>query len=134
MSETSDPITEDTTRRKRDVIKLRILAIGIIIVVIAFLLFQFFMQLRYPPELKLPENLRPNWTQDQNLVDTMAFVGDMGIIFTWIVFLIGSSCIIYGFVNRVLDKRISRQRFEETLVESFFIAISKDKNFALVAL
>lgn len=134
MSEPSDPIPDEIKRRKLDLIKVRILAVGIIIVVIAFLLFQFFMQLRYPPQVKLPEDLKPAWTQDQNLINTMAFVGDLGIGFTWIVFLTGLGCIIYGFVNRVLDKRIPRQRFEETLVESFFIAISKDKNFALVAL
>ncbi len=134
MSEPSDTIPDETKRRKRDLIKVRILAIGVIIVVIAFLLFQFFMQLRYPPQVKLPEDLQPDWTQDQNLIDTMAFVGDIGISFTWIVFLIGMGCVIYGFVNRVLDKRIPRQRFEETLVESFFVALGKDKNFALVAI
>jgi hypothetical protein len=129
-----DPISYDSKSRRLDVIKVRILAIGLIIIGMAFLLSQFFVQLRYPPELKLPEELKPAWTQDQNLVDTMAFIGDIGIIFSWIVLLIGLCLVLYGIINRLLDKRISRKRFEETLVESFFHTLGKDKNFALVAI
>jgi len=134
MSESTDSIVEDPKKRRLDIVKVRILAIGLIICGTAFLLFQFFIQLRYPPELSLPESLKPAWTQDQSLIDTMGFVGDVGIVFSWIVLLIGLCLVLYGLINRVLDKRIPRKRFEQTLFESFFITIGKDKNFALVAI
>jgi len=134
MSESTDSNVEDTKKRRLDIIKVRILAIGLIICGTAFLLFQFFIQLRYPPELSLPESLKPAWTQDQSLLDTMGFVGDVGIVFSWIVLLIGLVLVLYGLINRVLDKRISRKRFEQTLFESFYTTLGKDKNFALVAI
>ena len=134
MSESTDSNVEDTKKRRLDIIKVRILAIGLIICGTAFLLFQFFIQLRYPPELSLPESLKPAWTQDQSLLDTMGFVGDVGIVFSWIVLLIGLVLVLYGLINRVLDKRISRKRFEQTLFESFYTTLGKDKNFVLVAI
>ncbi|MFX0087177.1 MAG: hypothetical protein ACFFAU_16120 [Candidatus Hodarchaeota archaeon] len=134
MSESVNSVSDYSKSSRFDVIKVRILAFGLIIIGIAFLLFQFFIQLRYPPELKFPDEIKPAWTQDQNLVDTMAFVGDFGIIFSWFVLLIGLCLALYGLINRILDKRIPRKRFKETLIESFFITLGKDKNFALVTI
>ncbi len=134
MSEPVNSVSDYSKSSRFDVIKVRILAFGLIIIGIAFLSFQFFIQLRYPPELKFPDEIRPTWTQDQNLVDTMAFVGDIGIIFSWFVLLIGVCLALYGLINRILPKRIPRKRFEETLIESFFITLGKDKNFALVTI
>lgn len=134
MSESGNAILVDSKSRRLDVIKVRILAIGLIILVLAFLMFQFFLQMRYPRELNFPEDKQPAWTQDQNLVDTMAFVGDVGILFSSFVLFIGLCLAFYGVINRLLDKRIPRKRFEETLVESFFNALGKEKNFALVVI
>ncbi len=134
MTRISEDITElsevDVKQRR---LKLRILGLGLIFIFIAFLLLQFFVQMRYPPELKLPIELQPEWTSDVNRVKTMQFVGDVGIVIGWIILIIGALLVIYGFINTLLDPHLRvPRRFEQNIVEAIKSNLSTDRNFVIL--
>ncbi len=134
MSENSGVESEIEIKESRlRVLKLRILGIGIILVFISVWFSQFFVRLRYPPELKLPILLRPEWTFDESRVKTMQFVGDVGIVIGWIILIIGLILVLYGFINQLLDKRIREsRRFEKNLWEALVEHLKSDPNFVLL--
>ncbi len=132
LVEASESIPSEKVGRLESV-KLRILAFGLILVIIAIILLQFFIQLRNPPEMKLPSELRPSWTQNESLVKTMAFWGDVGSIIGGIILIIGLLLVLYGLINRYLEKRIREsEKFDTPLLESFITHLQSDKNFILV--
>jgi hypothetical protein len=131
ISENKVDLSEVEVKKRR--LKLRILGAGLILMFLAVLLLQFFVQLRYPPELKLPIELQPAWTSDENRIKTMFFVGDVGIVLGWVILLVGMVLVVYGFINTYLDPhlRIPR-RFEENLIEAVKVHLVSDKNFLLL--
>ena len=136
MTERSGEETKNELKENRvRVLKLRMLGIGIVLVFISVLISQFFVQLRYPPELKLPIELRPAWTFDESRVKTMQFVGDVGIIIGWIILIIGLIFVVYGFTARILDKRLGvSQRFEKNIWETMIDHLKSDPNFVLLVI
>ncbi len=131
ISEVTNDSSEVDIKQRR--LKLRILGFGLLLIFISLLISQFFVQLRYPPELKLPIELQPDWTSDENRIKTMQFVGDVGIIFGWIIFIIGALLVIYGFINTLLDPHLRvPRRFEQNLVEAIKSNLSTDRNFVIL--
>ncbi len=124
-------ISEVALKQRR--IKLRILGAGLLLIFLSLLLEQFFVQLRYPPELKLPPALQPAWTSDVNRVKTMQFVGDVGILIGWIILIIGALLVIYGFINTLLDPHLRvPRRFEQNLVDAIRVNLVSDRNFFIL--
>ncbi|MHA2174219.1 MAG: hypothetical protein ACXAB2_02075 [Candidatus Hodarchaeales archaeon] len=134
MAENSGVESETEIKEGRlQILKLRVLGIGIVLVFISILVSQFFVQLRYPPELKLPFLLRPAWTRDESRVKTMQFVGDVGIVIGWIILIIGIILVLYGLISRVLDKRLGvSRRFEKNIWETLVDYLKSDPNFVLL--
>jgi hypothetical protein len=131
ISENITELSEVDVKQRR--LKLRILGLGLIFIFVAFLLLQFFVQMRYPPELKLPIELQPEWTSDVNRVKTMQFVGDVGIVIGWIILIIGALLVIYGFINTLLDPHLRvPRRFEQNIVEAIKSNLSTDRNFVIL--
>ena len=125
----------EVVEEKQRLIKLRVLGLGFILIFVALLFLQFFVQMRYPPELQLPRVLQPEWVFDENRVKTMQFVGDVGIAVGWIFLLVGLLLVVYGFINRLLDKHIPiPRRFEKNLFESIKHNLETDKNFVILFL
>jgi hypothetical protein len=121
--------------RRTRIIKVRILGVGLVLILISVLMEDFFVKMRYPPELKLPLNLRPEWTFDESRVKTLQFVGDIGIVLGWIILGIGIVLVLYGFVNRLLDKHLETPRqFEQSIVESIKLNMQTDRNFMILFL
>lgn len=118
--------------RTLDLIKLRILALGLIIIIISFLIFQFFFRLRYPPELNLPPDLQPSWTADTDLIRTMAFIGDVGLLISWIFLFIGLILAVYGIINRMLERKLRESEFDLTIVEQMVELLKTERNFVLL--
>ena len=131
ISENVVDMNEVDVKKRR--LKLRILGGGLILLFIAVLFSQFFVQLRYPPELKLPIELQPEWTSDTNRIKTMQFAGDVGIVISWIILIIGALLVIYGFINTLLDPHLRvPRRFEQNLVEAIKSNLSTDRNFVIL--
>jgi len=131
ISEDATKFSEIDVKQRR--LKLRILGLGLIFIFIALLLLQFFVQMRYPPELKLPIELQPAWTSDVNRVKTMQFVGDVGIVIGWIILIIGALLVIYGFINTLLDPHLRvPRRFEQNIVDAIKSNLSTDRNFVIL--
>jgi hypothetical protein len=129
MNESSvSSIDESTKMRRLETIKVHLLAIGLILIIGAILILQFFVRMRYPPELKLPNAQKPAWTEDEELLSAMKFFGDIGIILGWIILIIGLFIFIYGFSLRVRT-RVPR-KFDTTLVTEFLTQFKSDRNFA----
>ena len=117
------------------IIKVRILGVGLVLMLIAVLMEDFFVKMRYPPELKLPQTIRPLWTFDESRVKTLQFVGDIGIVLGWIILGLGIILVLYGFVNRLLDKHLETPRqFEQSIVESIKLNLQSDRNFVMLFL
>ncbi|PWI48475.1 hypothetical protein CEE45_06205 [Candidatus Heimdallarchaeota archaeon B3_Heim] len=126
-----DELSEVEVKKRR--LKLRILGMGLILIFISLLMLQFFVQMRYPPELKLPIDLRPDWTSDVNRVKTMQFVGDVGIVIGWVIFLVGLVLVVYGFINTLLDPHLRvPRRFEQTITEAIKTNLVTDRNFFIL--
>jgi hypothetical protein len=123
--------SEIRTRRLQN-IKFQLLAFGLIFIIAAILILQFFVRMRYPTELSLPDELRPSWTQDEDLLKAMAFFGDFGILLGWFILAIGLLIFIYGFSIR-FRARVPK-RFDRSLIDSFLIEIRSDRNFLLLFL
>ncbi|WP_455142817.1 hypothetical protein [Candidatus Hodarchaeum mangrovi] len=109
---------------------IRILALGLILLLIAILISDFFVDLRYPPERKLPVDLQPLWAKDKELEVTMNFWGDLGILFSWIIVLIGLMLTIYGGLNYV--RAPIYRKFDTSFIEAFTSAFKTDKNFVFL--
>lgn len=117
------------------IIKVRILGVGLVLMLIAILMEEFFVNMRYPSELKLPLTIRPLWTFDESRVKTLQFVGDIGIVLGWIILVLGIILVLYGFVNRLLDKHLETPRqFEQSIVESIKLNLQTDRNFVILFL
>jgi len=115
------------------IIKVRILGVGMVLILIAIIFEDFFVKLRYPPELKLPYLLRPEWARDESRVKTLQFIGDIGILLGWIILAIGILLVLYGFINRLLDKHLETPRqFEQTIVQSIRHNLQTDRNFVIL--
>ncbi len=127
---------DDPQNVKRNrIIKVRILGIGFVLMFIAVLMEDFFVKLRRPPELILPLTMRPLWTFDESRVKTLQFVGDIGIVLGWIILLFGMLLVLYGFINRLLDKHLETPRqFEQSIVESIKLNLQTDRNFVILFL
>ncbi|MHA1973290.1 MAG: hypothetical protein ACTSW1_09865, partial [Candidatus Hodarchaeales archaeon] len=121
-----NPVT-DPNRKFR----FRILALGLILILVSVIMLDFFTNLRYPSERSLPIELQPAWTQDEDLEATMNFWGDTGILFSWVVLLIGIIFVIYGSFG--FKRRIHR-KFETGFFESFNKVIQSDKNFLFLVI
>jgi len=111
-------------------IKFQLLAFGLILIIVAILILQFFVRMRYPTELNLPDELRPDWTQDEDLLKAMTFFGDIGILLGWFILIIGSLLFIYGFSIR-FRARVPK-KFDRSLIDSFIVEIRSDRNFLLL--
>ena len=123
------------SEEKQRTIKLRVLGIGLILIFIAILLLQFFHELRFPSVFLLPEDDWPAWAFDQNRVKTMRFWGDAGFALGGILLLLGLVFVIYGFINRLLDKRlVIPQRFDTSIIEGIQYNLVTDKNFVILFL
>ena len=121
------------SEEKQRIIKLRVLGTGLILIFIAFLLLEFFHELRFPSVFLLPENQWPAWAFDQNRVKTMRFWGDAGFVFSVILLLLGLVFVTYGFINRLLDKHlVIPQRFDKSIIEGIQYNLITDKNFVLL--
>ncbi|MHA1214076.1 MAG: hypothetical protein ACTSPG_02195 [Candidatus Hodarchaeales archaeon] len=119
----------DDSERK---FRFRLLALGLIFILISIIMFDFFTNLRYPPERNLPIDLQPAWVKDPDLEATMNFWGDIGILFSWIIILIGLGLTVYGSLYR-FRARIPR-KFDSGFIESFNRVIKTDKNFLFLVI
>ncbi len=124
--------TIDTKTKRLQNIKFQLLAIGLILIIGAILILQFFVRMRYPTELNLPDQLKPDWTQDQDLLQAMAFFGDIGILLGWFILLTGLLILVYGFSIR-FRARVPK-RFDRSLIDTFIVEIKGDRNFLLLFL
>ena len=119
--------------KRTRILKVRILGVGLVLILIGILVEDFSVQLRYPPELKLPIDIRPAWTFDESRVKTLQFVGDVGIFLGWIIIGLGILLVLYGFINRLLDKHLEAPRhFEQNLVQSVKHNLQTDRNFMIL--
>ena len=124
-------LSQDDKRTR--ILKLRALGVGLLLILFAILVEDFSVQLRYPPELKLPSDLRPAWTFDESSVKTLQFVGDIGILLGWIILTLGILLVLYGFINRLLDKHLEAPKhFEQNLVETIKHNLQTDRNFVIL--
>ena len=123
---------EDSTKKTSLFIKFHILALGLVLVFISVYLLQFFLNMQHPPELNLPPELQPKWTEDESLLATMAFIGNIGVIIGAIVLLGGMFITLYG-VSIQIRKRVPR-KFEGTFFESLLSTMQSEKNFVLMVL
>jgi hypothetical protein len=129
--EKQNKLSQDEKRTR--IIKVRLLGVGLVLILISVMLEDFFVKLRYPPELKLPIDLRPAWTFDESRVKTLQFIGDIGILLGWVILTIGIVLVLYGFINRLLDKHLEAPRhFEQNIVESIKLNLQTDRNFVIL--
>ena len=115
------------------IIKVRILGVGMVLILIAIVMEDFFVKLRYPLWLSSPYLEWPEWAKDESRLKTLQFVGDIGIVLGWIILAVGILLVLYGFINRLLDKHLETPRhFEKSIVQSIQHNLQTDRNFVIL--